>query len=175
MLNFKDNKTLRNYLIALAACILATIYITSVIKEEGIGARTSVMKERSRTVTATTDSPSPSETGKTFYLDLASSTAGSVITLPASSTAENVVYRYVVADDTATTTNIIIDSSFGDNIYGSFVVDGAAVPCDAEDQVNFVTTNIIDGDFIEIRSNGTKWFVYGIGEAAGSITCTDPS
>ena len=31
------------------------------------------------------------------------------------------------------------------------------------------------GDFIDIWSDGSGWYVWGIGSAAGSITATDPS
>ena len=131
------------------------------------------MKEGVQTITASEATTTVAESGTTFYINLASTTAGSNIVLPAIT--EGISYRYTMATSSATTTNIVIDSSEGDNIYGSLVVDGTAVPCVAEDQLNFVSTAEVAGDFIELRSDGNRWYVDGVGEASGSITCTDPS
>jgi len=43
------------------------------------------------------------------------------------------------------------------------------------DQINFVASAESVGDFIDIWSDGNKWYVWGIGNASGSITATDPS
>lgn len=131
------------------------------------------LKEGSQAITAVTNTSTIAQSGTTFYITLASTTAGSTINLPALT--EGVVLKYVMATSSATTTNIVVDSAEGDNIYGSLVVDGTAVPCAAVDQINFIVTAEAAGDFFELRSDGTFWYVTGIGEASGSITCTDPS
>jgi len=97
---------------------------------------------------------------------------GKTVTLPAATA--GVSFRFIVAASFATD-NFIIDSAEGDNISGVLVVNGASVVADAEDQINFVASAETVGDFIDIWSDGTNWYVYGIGASAGSITATDPS
>ena len=58
---------------------------------------------------------------------------------------------------------------------GILVVNGASVAASGEDQINFVASAESVGDFIDIWSDGNKWYVWGIGNASGSITATDPS
>ena len=116
---------------------------------------------------ATTLTAADSETW--YKLDAA---AGVTVTLPAAQA--GLSFRFIVASSFATS-NFVIDSAEGDNISGVLVVDGASVVADEEDQINFVATAETVGDFIDIWSDGSSWFVYGIGAGAGSITATDPS
>ena len=111
------------------------------------------------------------QSGTTFILDAA---AGATITLP--SVANGLVFRFVVGAAFATT-NWIVDSAEGDNITGNLLVNGAAVPAAAEDQINFVATAETVGDYIELIADygNSQWIVTGIGNAAGAITATDPS
>lgn len=97
---------------------------------------------------------------------------GKTVTLPAATA--GVSFRFIVAAAFATD-NFIIDSAEGDNISGVLVVNGASVVAADEDQINFVASAETIGDFIDIWSDGTNWYVYGIGNSAGSITATDPS
>lgn len=131
------------------------------------------MKSASQALTVQNSTSTIAQSGTTFFIDLASTTIGATIQLPALT--EGVILNYTMATSSATSTNIIIDSTEGDNISGSLVVDGTAVPCIEEDQLNFVFSAEAAGDFVQLKSDGTYWFVTGIGEAAGSITCTDPS
>jgi hypothetical protein len=85
-------------------------------------------------------------------------TTGGTTTLPAVATATGTVYRIVVGAALATY-NADILSAEGDNIEGSLIVAGAVVDCDAVDRVYFVTDGENLGDFVELRSNGQKWFV----------------
>ena len=111
------------------------------------------------------------DSGKVHFLDGA---AGQTITLPA--VAEGLNFKFVVASAFATT-NWIIASAEGDNITGNLIVNGAAVPAAAEDQINFVATAETVGDFIELWADATnsQWIVWGIGNGTGSITATDPA
>lgn len=108
------------------------------------------------------------ESGKTFYLSGATSTQ----TLPATSTAAGTVYRFVV--DGSVTGNITIVSNDGSNIIdGTLIVAGAVVDCDAEDTITIVADGENVGDFVELRSNGTKWFIGASGAlTASKMTCT---
>ena len=118
----------------------------------------------SATVTLTS-----ADSGKWYEL---TASAGVTVTLPAVESGLN--FRFVVAN-AFDTSNYIIDSAEGDNIDGILVVNGASVAASGEDQINFVASAESVGDFIDIWSDGNKWYVWGIGNASGSITATDPS
>ena len=109
------------------------------------------------------------DSGKLYEL---AASAGVTVTLPAVESGLN--FRFVVAN-AFDTSNYIIDSAEGDNIDGILVVNGASVAASGEDQINFVASAESVGDFIDIWSDGNKWYVWGIGNASGSITATDPS
>lgn len=111
------------------------------------------------------------DSGKTVIMDAA---AGATITLPA--LADGLRFKFFVGAAFATT-NWIVASAEGDNITGNLLVAGAAVPAAAEDQINFVATAETVGDFIEViaDSGNSQWLVWGIGNAVGSITATDPA
>ena len=124
-------------------------------------------KELSETATAD-DTLTISESGKTIYFG----TAGVDITLPAVSTAAGVVYRFVVSANFATTSMTVKTSGGEDKIYGSLEVAGAVVLCSAEDTVTFVNTAELPGDWIELRSDGTNWYLTGQAGTSGGLTCT---
>ena len=109
------------------------------------------------------------DSGKWYELP---ASAGVTVTLQAVSSGLN--FRFVVAN-AFDTSNYIIDSAEGDNIDGNLIVNGAAVAASGEDQINFVASAESVGDFIDIWSDGAKWYVWGIGNSAGAITATDPS
>ena len=109
------------------------------------------------------------DSGKWYELN---NSTGVVVTLPAVKSGVN--FRFVVGAAFATS-NFVIDSAEGDNINGILVVNGASVAASDEDQINFVASAESIGDFIDIWSDGSGWYVSGIGNSAGSITATDPS
>lgn len=123
-----------------------------------------------KTITGATTLTS-ADSGKVCILDAA---AGATVTLPA--LADGVHFKFVVGA-TFATTNWIVASAEGDNITGNIIVNGAAVPAAAEDQINFVATAETVGDFVEIiaDSGNSQWIVWGIGNSAGAITATDPA
>ena len=108
------------------------------------------------------------QSGTTFLV-----ATGTTSTLPAAT--DGLVLRFLISG-AFDTTNFIIDSAEGDNIEGALIVAGAVVDCDAEDQINFVADGENLGDYIELRSDGTSWFIGSSGAlTAGKLTCTDPS
>jgi len=109
------------------------------------------------------------DSGKTLFLNAA---GGGTVTLPALKSGLN--FKIIVGA-TDPTTNWVVDSAEGDNIDGVLNVNGAAVAAVAEDQINFVASTAVGGDYIELACDGTQWYVKGTGAAAGSITATDPS
>jgi hypothetical protein len=121
-------------------------------------------------LTTATTTLAVSDSNKTTYI----TTTGNKYTLPAVASAAGTVFRFVVG--TAFTQDAVIASAEGDNIEGALIVAGAVVDCDAEDFVNFIADGENLGDFVEVRSNGTSWFIGASGAlTASKLTCTDPS
>ncbi len=104
------------------------------------------------------------ESGKTIYL----AGTGHTVTLPA--VANGLVFRFVISG--AFGTDYVITPAAVDLIAGSLNVNGANVDCDVGDTLTFEDGVEDIGDFVELRSNGTLWFIGGSqGQAASSITC----
>lgn len=108
------------------------------------------------------------DSGKVFSLQGA--TDGAAITLPAVSS--GLCYKFVVGAAFATTDWTIVSAT--DVIEGNATVDGAAVPASNENTISFVASAESVGDYVELSSDGTSWFVSGAGVTAGSITFTAP-
>tara|TARA_R110000868_G_scaffold86958_1_gene243516 strand:- start:6794 stop:7300 length:507 start_codon:yes stop_codon:yes gene_type:complete len=145
------------------AVLGGTLAVTGAVSITGqLGA-----KELTETATAD-DTLTISESGKTIYMG----TAGVDITLPAVATAAGVVYRFVCSANFASTNMTIKTSGLEDKIYGSLEVAGAVVLCSAEDLISFVNTAELPGDWCELRSDGTNWYISGQAGASGGMTCT---
>lgn len=110
-----------------------------------------------------------SDSGTTYYL----SASGSDIILPSVAYA-GANFRFVVGG-ALDTTNVQISSAERDNIDGTLIVAGAVVDCDGEDQVNIIVDGENVGDYVEFRSDGTKWYIGDSGAlTSAKMTCTDP-
>ena len=107
------------------------------------------------------------QNGANVFLNAA---AGFAITLPA--VAAGLFYRFTVAAAFATTNFTIVTPGLADLIFGGATVAGSDVPADAEDTISFVATAELKGDFVDLWSDGTYWYVNGRGTTAGSITFT---
>ena len=113
-----------------------------------------------------------SESGSTFYLNLA---GGFTLTLPAPGL--GLAFNFIVK--TAPTTAYIVANhlgSSGDNIIGH-VLSSSGGAEDAEttaggDQVNFVANTAVGGDRLTLESDGTYWYASARCAAAGGITIT---
>lgn len=108
------------------------------------------------------------DSGTHFMLNAA---AGVVITLPAV-TQKGANFRITTKAAFATTNFTIVAST--NVIQGGAIVNSAFVPAVNENTISFVATAETIGDFIYIYSDGTNWYVSGVGAAAGSITFTAP-
>ena len=106
------------------------------------------------------------DSGKIFWLKAA---AGAAITMPALK--EGVYYRFVVAQNFATT-DWVITPSDADKISGTIVVNGASVNASETDSVTFELGAESLGDFVEFRCDGSAWLINGVGNSASSITTT---
>lgn len=108
------------------------------------------------------------ESGKVSYLSGGAATS----TLPAVASSDGVVFRFVVG--AAVSADIHIASAEGDNIEGSLMVAGAIVDCDAIDRIDIIADGENLGDYVELRSNGTKWFITASNALSSSkMTCSE--
>lgn len=105
------------------------------------------------------------ESGTCFILNAA---AGVELALPDAGNGLN--YKFVVGLAFATTDWTVLAPDT--TIQGSVIVNGAHVVGADEDTISFVATAESVGDYVEIVSDGTDWFVSGSGALAGSITLT---
>ena len=109
-----------------------------------------------------------SESGKTFYL----ATTGATSTLPSVASSTGATFRFVIGA-TFTGPNFTISSAEGDNIEGALIVAGAVVNCDAVDIISFVADGENLGDFVELTSNGTNWYIGASGGlTSAKMTCS---
>lgn len=123
--------------------------------------------EKSESITAD-NTITAAESGTTFYVNTNVSTS----TLPAVATATGTAFKFVIASAVATNDFRVV-SAEGDNIEGSLIVAGAVVDCDAGDRINFVTDGENLGDFVEVRSDGQKWFVTSSNAlTSAKLTCS---
>lgn len=107
------------------------------------------------------------ESGTTYYL----SGSWQEHTLPATSTPGQ-IYRFYVGGALSATTTIVTADGV-DSINGTLQVAGAVVDCDDEDTMEFVDNLENIGDFFELRTDGTDWFIGASGALTGSaLTCS---
>jgi hypothetical protein len=108
-----------------------------------------------------------SDSGKEIYLDAA---AGFAVTLPA--VTAGLKYTFIVGSAFATTDFTVVAAT--DVIQGGAIVNSVFVPAANENTISFVATAETVGDYVELSSDGTNWYVKGNGALAGSITFTAP-
>ena len=104
------------------------------------------------------------DSGRTYLI----SGTGYTVTLPAPHAGFNV--KFIVAAAFSTATVIKTPADNRDTLNGGVIVNGAIVESDATDRVTFEDDAESVGDFIEISSDGTSFFLFGNGNAASSIT-----
>lgn len=117
-------------------------------------------------VVTTTKTIVKEENNTTFYLD---GTVGAVVTLPAALV--GLSFKFVISS-LFITSNWAITSAEGSNIEGSVEVNDVGVDAVNENEINFAFGAESVGDFIDIHSDGTSWFVNGRAMLAGGITAT---
>tara|TARA_Y100000401_G_scaffold84073_1_gene69368 strand:- start:367 stop:783 length:417 start_codon:yes stop_codon:yes gene_type:complete len=104
------------------------------------------------------------DSGKTFLI----SGTGYTVTLPAVSA--GLKFKFVVSAAFSTDTVVQTPSDNRDILNGGVIVNGAIVEADAVDKVTFEDGAESIGDFVEISSDGTNYFLFGNGNASSSIT-----
>jgi len=105
------------------------------------------------------------DSGKVFKV----SGSGGTVTLPAPTAGWNAKFVTSGAMDTA---NTVIAGGTADKMEGSMIVAGAVVDVDAADQINFVHGSSNLGDFIDVWSDGSNYYVFGNALTSGGLTAT---
>ena len=104
------------------------------------------------------------DSGKTYLI----SGTGYTVTLPSPHAGFSV--KFIVAAAFSTDCVVQTPADNRDTLNGGVIVNGAIVESDATDRVTFEDGAESIGDFIEISSDGTSFFLFGNGNAASSIT-----
>jgi hypothetical protein len=110
-------------------------------------------------VVVTTRAIEASDSGKTFYLG---DVDGFTCTLPAP--ALGLKYRFIVKL-APTEASYIIDTGAANIMYGMIEtspVDDAARAVTAQQKITFVVDVALIGDWVELQSDGTNWYVSGM-------------
>jgi len=131
---------------------------TTIYGVEELAARTNTVAV-AKTLTA-------SDSGNVFTL---SATTGKVITLP-SVAVDGFKAKFLVGAVFATTNFTIVAPT--SVIQGGAIVNSVFVPASNENTISFVASAESIGDYINIVSDGTNFYVEGVGALAGSITFT---
>jgi len=131
---------------------------TTIYGVEELAARTNTISV-AKTLTA-------SDSGNVFTL---SATTGKVITLP-SVAVDGFKAKFLVGAVFATTNFTIVAPT--SVIQGGAIVNSVFVPASNENTISFVASAESVGDYINIVSDGTNFYVEGVGALAGSITFT---
>lgn len=108
-----------------------------------------------------------SECGKTIFLNSATEFA---TTLP--SPVAGCYFRFIVKAAPSGANYTVVTASSANIIYGSVEVNGAVVAGVTEDTVSFVSAAAAIGDWVDLVSDGTNWYLSGSGVGVGAITLT---
>lgn len=102
------------------------------------------------------------DSGKTLYMK---ASAGKAITLPAPEAGFKV--KIVTGQAFATTAWTVV--STGANIRGGAIVNSTFVASAGTTTITFSASAETIGDYVELTSDGTSYFVNGVGASASSI------
>lgn len=109
-------------------------------------------------VVATTNVIEAAESGKTFFLN---DVDGFTSTLPAPAAGLN--YKFIVSL-APTEAGYVIDTGAANIIYGiidTVPADDAGIAVAAQQKLTFVVDVALIGDWVELTSDGTNWYVRG--------------
>ena len=126
---------------------------------------TSSLKTPVKTLTATTTLTA----NESMELIALNSATEFVTTLPAVASSAGVTFHIVVRAAPSGASYTVVTNGGENKIYGMAEVNGAAVAAVAEDTITFTDGAAAIGDWIELTSDGTNWYVSGQGVAATAI------
>ena len=115
----------------------------------------------------------PEESGETYYLALA---AGFVVTLPLPTLGMG--YTFIVRTPPTGASYTIVTAGSANIIRGmAFNTEAAGLGSSGTtaDTISFVLNSSLAGDRVDVRSDGTNWFVLGSSRLAASLTITTAS
>ena len=118
-------------------------------------------------VVAATNAITAAESGTTFFLNAANEF---VSTLPAP--ALGLKYRFVVSAAPVGASYTVVTNASANVIEGSATVAGLVIAAANEDTITFTAAAALVGDWAEVVSDGTSWFVSGQATAATGIAFT---
>lgn len=107
------------------------------------------------------------ESGKVCFLNSATEF---VSTLPAP--AQGLHFKFIVTAAPSGASYTVVTTGGANIIGGSAEVNGAVVAAVTEDTITFTDGAAAVGDYVEVVSDGTSWFVSGQGVAATAIAFT---
>ena len=107
------------------------------------------------------------ESGTVFFLNAATEFA---TTLPAPS--GGLHFRFIVSAAPVGASYTVVSST--DVIEGSATVAGVVIAAANENTITFTASAALVGDWVELISDGTSWFVSGQATAATGIAFTAP-
>jgi plastocyanin len=108
----------------------------------------------------------PSETGKTFVVDVSANTA--VFKLPSVTVSLGVTYKFIMSEESNGENSkdfIVITSSISEDMMGPFHTSSATSglgPSRSIVQFDSSDNAISAGDFIEFTCDGKAWYVFGV-------------
>jgi len=126
-------------------------------------------KKRPVKVIAAATTLTEEDSGKLLVLNAA---AGAQVTLPVVADAAGCEFTFVVGAAFATTNWTVKAAT--NKIQGGAIVNSALVSSADQNTVSFVANAETVGDTVTINSDGTNFYVKGVGKTAGSITFTAP-
>lgn len=113
------------------------------------------------------------DSGKTLFLALA---GGFAVTLPAPSL--GLKFKFVVST-APTTAYTVVTASSANVIHGGVTsgedAAGSVATAASSDTISFVANKAIKGDWVEVESDGTSWYVFGNCSVQDGITTTQAS
>jgi hypothetical protein len=119
---------------------------------------------QTETVT-TTNVITEGENGRTYFLNTA---GGFTSTLPAP--ADGLKFKFIVKAAPSGASYTVVTNSSANIIYGTMLNAGTGTQAAAEDTITFVDGSAAIGDWVEVVSDGTNWYMIGFSSAAGGIT-----
>jgi len=124
-------------------------------------------------ITTATDILTSADCGKTIFLNSATEY---VTTLPAVAGLGGCYFKIVVSDAPETASYTVVTNASANIIYGQIAsaedAAGSVVTTPASDTITFVDAKAIKGDYIEIITDGTSWYVSGMCNVQDGITTT---
>lgn len=115
----------------------------------------------------TTNVITAAENGKTFFLN---ATTGFVSTLPAP--AAGLRFKFIVKLVPTSGNCTVVTAASANVIQGNLMVASTVVPAIGEDSINFVASTTDIGDYCEVISDGTSWFLQGFATTTAGMTVT---